>query len=132
MILSNLIPRLGLGLLFVWAGLEKFFEGFLGGVGLERMAAGLGKRGFDFLGENGLFVLAFVLALTELVVGILILLNKKVRWAGFIAAFIMLVALLTSYITKSWMQSMIHIALLASYLGIALAEDESREFSSEG
>ena len=35
---SDLIIRIGFGLLFVWGGLEKFFEGFLGGVGLQNMA----------------------------------------------------------------------------------------------
>ena len=37
--LGNTIIRIGFGLLFVWCGLEKMIEGFLGGVGLDNMAA---------------------------------------------------------------------------------------------
>lgn len=35
---SNLIIRIGFALLFIWGGLEKNFEGFLGGVELDNMA----------------------------------------------------------------------------------------------
>lgn len=36
--LGNLIIRISIGLLFVWGGVEKFIEGFLGGVGLQAVA----------------------------------------------------------------------------------------------
>jgi putative oxidoreductase len=119
--IGNLIIRIGLGLLFVWGGLEKFFTGFVGGVGLEKMASSLQAIGFGFLGETGNYILAIFLAATELIAGVLILINKKVSYAAFYAAFIMLVAMITVYIPRgNWMQSMIHIALLTSYLGIGV------------
>lgn len=119
--LGNFIIRLGLGLLFVWGGLEKFFEGYFGGVGLEKMAASLQKIGFGFLGDTGNYMLAIFLAGTELIAGILLIINKKVAIAGVYAAFIMLVALITVYFpAANWMQSMIHIALLTSYLGVGI------------
>ena len=118
---GNLIIRLGLGLLFVWGGLEKFFVGYLGGVGLEKMASSLQNIGFGFLGDQGNYILAFLLALTELIAGILILINKKISLAYFYAAYIMLVALITVYFpSKNWMQSMIHIALLSTFLGLGM------------
>ena len=52
---GNIIIRIGFGLLFVWGGLEKFIEGFLGGVGLNNMAAFLKSSGFAFLGDSGTF-----------------------------------------------------------------------------
>ncbi len=118
---GNLIIRIGLGLLFVWGGLEKFLIGYLGGVGLEKMASSLQNIGFGFLGVKANYVLAILLAATELIAGILILINKKTTLAYFYAAFIMLVALVTVYFpTNNWMQSMIHIALFSTFLGLGL------------
>ena len=118
---GNLIIRIGLGLLFIWGGLEKFFIGYIGGVGLEKMASSLQNIGFGFLGETGNYFLAIFLAATELIAGILIIANRKAAIANFYAAFIMLVALATVYFpTGNWMQSMIHIALLSTFLGMGL------------
>ena len=72
---GNLIIRIGFGLLFVWGGLEKFFEGFLGGVGLENMANFLKSSGLAFLGDSGTFVVGAILAALELVAGILLLIK---------------------------------------------------------
>lgn len=125
MISSGFVTRLGLGLLFVWGGLEKFFEGFMGGVGLDKMAGFLGKIGFGFLGESGLLVLAFILSLFELIAGILLIINKYTKPAAYFAAFIMLIALVMVRIPAGkWMSIMIHIALFTSYLGIALRASE--------
>lgn len=119
--MGNFIIRLGLGLLFVWGGLEKFFEGYFGGVGLEKMAGALQSIGFGFLGETGNYLLAIFLATTELIAGILIIANKKLAWAYFYAAIIMFVALITVYFPRAdWMQSMIHIALLTTFLGLGV------------
>ena len=63
---SDLIIRIGFGLLFVWGGLEKFFEGFLGGVGLQNMADFLKSSGLSFLGDSGTFALGALLAFLEL------------------------------------------------------------------
>lgn len=125
---GNFIMRLGLGLLFVWGGLEKFFVGYFGGVGLEKMANSLQSIGFGFLGDKGNYFLAFLLAATELIAGILILVNKKTSLACFYGAFIMLIALITVYIPRGdWMQSMIHIALLSAFLGIGVEKYASNK-----
>jgi len=117
---SNLIIRLGIGLLFVWGGLEKFFEGFLGGVGLQNMADFLKSSGLAFLGDNGTYVLGVLLALFELVAGILVLANKKLQYAYAFLAFIMFVALVLVHIPSgNWMNIMIHITLFTTLLGFA-------------
>ena len=117
---SNLIIRLGIGLLFVWGGLENFFEGFLGGVGLQNMADFLNSKGFSFLGDNGTYVLGVLLALFELVAGILVLANKKLKYAYAFLAFIMFVALvLVHFPSGNWMNIMIHITLFTTLLGLA-------------
>ncbi|GAA3783870.1 hypothetical protein GCM10022271_15230 [Corallibacter vietnamensis] len=118
---GDIIIRIGFGLLFIWGGLEKFFEGFLGGVGLEYMADVLKKTGWHFLGDNGTLVLAIFLAATELVAGILLIINKKITVSYLYVSFLMLVALLTVHIPSgNWMNSMIHIALFTSLLGLGL------------
>ncbi len=109
--LGDIIIRIGLGLLFVWGGLEKLFIGYFGGVGLQRMANSLEQIGFGFLGKQGNYVLAIWLAVSELIAGILILLNIKTFYAS----------LATVYLPRgNWMQSMIHIALICAYVGFGL------------
>ena len=121
MINGNLIIRISFGLLFIWGGLEKFFEGFLGGVGLQKMAGFLKSTGWSFLGDSGIFVLAIILAFFELFAGILLIANKKLFYAYSFLALIMLVALLTVHIPSgNWMNVMIHIALFGSLLGLGL------------
>ncbi len=118
---SNLIIRIGFGLLFIWGGLEKFFEGFLGGVGLENMAHTLKNSGLGFLGDSGTYVVSFLLALLELVAGILVLANQQLKYSYSFLAFTMLMALIMVHIPSgSWMNSMIHIALFTTLLGLAL------------
>jgi len=58
---GNLIIRIGLGLLFVWGGIEKFIEGFLGGVGLQNMADFLKASGLEFLGDSGTYAVGALL-----------------------------------------------------------------------
>ncbi len=85
------------------------------------MGAALQRIGFGFLGEEGNYFLALWLALTELVAGILILVNFKSFYAGLYAAFVLVVAMATIYVPSgNWMQSMIHIALIAAYLAVGL------------
>lgn len=115
--------QIGLGLLFLWGGLEKFFEGFLGGVGLDKMAQFLGSIGLDFLGASALFGLAVVLALTETIAGVLLLINQKVKEASIIAASVMVGALVLAHIPSgNWMMIMLHISVLTSLIGLALIE----------
>ncbi len=119
--IGNLIIRIGIGLLFVWGGLEKFFKGFLDGVGLETMAAFLKSSGLAFFGDSGTIVLAAILASIELIAGILVLLNKQLFYAFGVLSFIMLMALILVYIPSGgWMNIMIHIALITTLLGLAI------------
>ena len=121
--IGNLLIRIGFGLLFVWGGLEKFIEGFLGGVGLDNMAAFLRSSGLAFLGETGSYILGAILAALELIAGILLIANKKLFEAYAFLAFIMLMALVLVHIPSgNWMNIMIHIALLTTLAGLALNE----------
>jgi putative oxidoreductase len=125
--IGNLIIRIGIGLLFVWGGLEKFFEGFLDGVGLETMAAFLKSSGLAFLGDSGTIVFATILASIELIAGILVLFNKQLFYAFGVLSFIMLMALILVYIPSGgWMNIMIHIALIATLLGLAIENFKSK------
>jgi len=118
---GNLLIRIGFGLLFVWGGLEKFIEGFLGGVGLQNMADFLASSGLAFLGDTGTFILGAILAALELTAGVLLLINKKLFEAYIFLAFIMLMALVLVHIPSGkWINIMIHIALLFSLAGLAL------------
>lgn len=124
---GNLIIRIGLGLLFVWGGLEKFIEGFLGGVGLQNMADFLKSSGLAFLGDTGTYVLGALLAAFELIAGVLVLANKKLFYAYAFLAFIMFMALVLVHIPSgNWMNIMIHIALMTTLLGLALQNSASR------
>ncbi len=119
--IGNLIIRIAFGLLFIWGGLEKFFEGFLGGVGLQNMADFLKSTGWSFLGDTGTFVLAVILSTLELVAGVLLIANKKLFYSYSFLSFTMLVALLTVHIQSgNWMNIMIHIALFGSLLGLGI------------
>ena len=119
--LGNTIIRIGFGLLFVWGGLEKFFEGFLGGVGLDNMAGFLKSSGLGFLGDSGTYILGAFLALVELLAGLLLFANKQLFYAFAVLAGIMGVALLSVHIPSgNWMNIMIHIALFTSLLGLAI------------
>lgn len=126
--IGNTIIRIGFGLLFVWGGLEKFFEGFLGGVGLQNMADFLKSSGFAFLGDSGTYVLGAFVALIELIAGILLFANKKLFYAYAVLTLIIAVALFTIHIPSgNWMNIMIHIALLTTLLGLAINhKDETR------
>ena len=124
---GNLIIRIALGLLFVWGGLEKFFEGFLGGVGLQNMADFLKANGLEFLGDTGTYIVGALLAVLELVAGVLVLANKQLIYAFGFLAFIMLMALVLVHIPSgNWMNIMIHIALFGTLLGLALENKDSK------
>lgn len=123
---GSTIIRIGFGLLFIWGGLEKFIEGFLGGVGLNNMAEFLATSGLGFLGETGTYVVAALLATLELVAGILLIANKKLFYAYIFLSFIMFMALVLAYVPSvNWMMIMIHIALTTSLLGMGLNERAS-------
>lgn len=119
--LGNTIIRIGFGLLFVWGGLEKMIEGFLGGVGLDNMSALLKSSGFSFLGDSGTYVLGAFVALVELIAGILLLINKKMFFAYAVLTGIIAVALISVHIPSgNWMNIMIHVALFTTLLGLTI------------
>jgi len=123
MLNGNVLIRIGFGLLFVWGGIEKFIEGFLGGVGLQNMADFLKSSGLAFLGDGGNYALGAVLAALELIAGVAILINKKLLYAYGFLAFIMLMALVLVHIPSgNWMNIMIHITLALTLAGLALNE----------
>ncbi|OBX23593.1 MULTISPECIES: DoxX family protein [Bizionia] len=122
---GNLLIRIGFGLLFVWGGVEKFIEGFLGGVGLQNMADFLKSSGLAFLGDTGTYALGAILAALELVAGILLFANRRLFEAYAFLAFIMFMALALVHIPSgNWMNIMIHIALLFSLAGLAVQSKE--------
>lgn len=119
--LGNLIIRTGFGLLFIWGGLEKFFEGFLGGVGLQNMADFLADSGLSFLGVSGTYALAIVLATLELVAGFFVLVNRFKFPSYAFLAFTMLMALVLVHIPSgNWLMIMIHVALFTTLSGLAV------------
>jgi putative oxidoreductase len=119
--LGNLIIRIGIGLLFVWGGVEKFIEGFLGGVVLDAVAGLLKSSGLAFLGDAGTYALGALLAALELVSGIMVLVGKQLMYAFGFLAFVMLMALILVHIPSgNWMNIMIHIALLGVLAGLAI------------
>ena len=123
--IGNLIIRIGFALLFIWGGLEKFIEGFLGGVGLQNMADFLKQSGLAFLGDSGTYVVGAILALLELVAGVLVLVNKQTMYAYAFLAFIMIMALVLVHIPSgNWMNIMIHIALTTTLAGLAIQEKQ--------
>ncbi|TYB74011.1 DoxX family membrane protein [Bizionia myxarmorum] len=124
--IGNLIIRIGFALLFIWGGLEKFIEGFLGGVGLQNMADFLKESGLTFLGDTGTYALGALLALLELIAGILLLINKQTFFAYTFLAFVMLMALVLVHIPSgNWMNIMIHVALTTTLAGLAMQEKQS-------
>ena len=121
--IGDLIIRIGIGLLFIWGGLEKFFEGFLGGVGLQNMADFLKASGLAFLGDTGTYAVGAILAALELVAGVLVLINKQLFYAYIFLAFIMVMALVLVHIPSgNWMNIMIHIALATTLTGLGIHE----------
>lgn len=124
---GNLVIRIGMGLLFVWGGVEKFIEGFLGGVGLQNMADFLKSSGLAFLGDTGTYALGAILAALELAAGVLVLINKKTFYAYALLSFIMVMALVLVHIPSgNWMNIMIHLALAATLAGLAMNDFENR------
>lgn len=123
---GNLLIRIGMGLLFIWGGLEKFIEGFLGGVGLKNMAAFLSSNGLGFLGDTGNLVLGGVVAAVELIAGVALLANKRLFEAYGVLSIIILVALVLVHIPSgNWMNIMIHLALVLTLAGLALNNKNS-------
>ena len=130
------LVKLGLGLLFTWGGLEKLFEGFLGGVGLDALSGMLGNIGFGFLG-GGTYALAIVVAVVELLAGLVLLggafgcntCAKYVKYAGWAGVIILAVAILTVHLPNfdsesamSWANLLLHLSAALSFAGVATCD----------
>ena len=131
---GNLIIRIGIGLIFIWGGLEKFIPGFLGGPGLE------GASGFvgGVFGIEGTIatILTVVLALAELGAGLLVISGKKLFLAYAALTVIMLVAIITVWLPAglkdmsgnnnvTWVTLITHIGLLLILAGQTLNHKKS-------
>ena len=87
------------------------------------MADFLKQSGLTFLGDTGTYVVGGLLALFELIAGVLLLINKQTFFAYVFLAFIMLMALVLVHIPSgNWMNIMIHIALTTTLSGLAIQE----------
>jgi len=132
---GNLLIRIGIGLVFVWGGLEKFIPGFLGGPGLE------GATGFvgSVFGVNGVIasILTIGLAITELAAGVLIILGKKLFEAYAALTLILLVAVIMVWLPAgfqdmsgknnvTWVTLITHIGLLLTLAGLTLNSKKSK------
>lgn len=117
-----LFIRWGIGLLFLWGGLGKLIPGFLGGPGIAEFTNMLQGIGFGFLGEVAV-VLAVVVAVVELLAGLMIIVNKKfVHLSYVLLAIILFVALVLVHIgSGAWMNIMIHVAIFLALAGFAIA-----------
>ncbi|AXT18439.1 DoxX family membrane protein [Flavobacteriaceae bacterium AU392] len=126
---GNLLIRIGIGLVFIWGGLEKFIAGFLGGPGLDGATGFLKSIGLDLGGAT--MVLTIILALTELAGGLLILAGKKLFEAYAVLALVIFVAILlvwapgafadfTANNNTTWVGFIVHLGLLFTLAGLAL------------
>ncbi len=126
---GNVLIRVGIGLIFIWGGLEKFIPGFFGGPGLEGATGFLKSIGLDLGGATT--VLTVVLAIAELAAGILIVTGKKLFEAYAVTAIIILVAIVlvwgpgafadfTANNNTTWVSFITHLGLLLTLAGLAL------------
>lgn len=126
---GNLLIRIGIGLIFVWGGLEKFIAGFFGGPGLEGATGFLKSIGLDL--GSATIVLTVILAITELAAGALILAGKKLFEAYAVLTLVILVAIVLVWGPAAfadfsgnnntmWVAFIVHLGLLFTLAGLAL------------
>lgn len=126
---GNVLIRIGIGLIFIWGGVEKFIPGFFGGPGLE------GATGFvgGVFGVEGIIatILTVGLAITELAAGVLVIIGKKLFEAYTVLTLILLVAIVMVWLpagfkdmsgnnNMTWIIVITHIGLLLTLAGLAL------------
>ena len=131
---GNLLIRIGIGLIFVWGGLEKFIPGFFGGPGLE------GATGFvgNVFGVSGAIatILTVGLAIVELAAGVLVIIGKKLFEAYAVLTLILLVAVIMVWFPAgvedmsgannvTWVTLITHIGLLLTLAGLTLNHKRS-------
>ena len=131
---GNLLIRIGIGVIFVWGGLEKFIPGFLGGVGFTGASGFIG----GLFGVDGIIatILTLGLALTELAAGILIISGKKLFETYAAVTAILLVAIVMVWLPAgfkdmsgsnnvTWVTLITHIGLLLALAGLTLNHKKS-------
>jgi len=126
---GNLLIRIGIGIIFIWGGLEKFIPDFLGGPGLT------GATGFigGVFGVSGIIatILTVGLAITELAAGILVIVGKKLFEAYATLTVILLIAIIMVWVPAgfqdmsgsnnvTWVLLITHIGLLLTLAGLTL------------
>jgi len=126
---GNLLIRIGIGLIFIWGGIEKFIPGFLGGPGLT------GATGFvgSVFGLEGTIatIITVGLAITELVAGGLVVAGKKLFESYAVLTLILLVAIVMVWLPAglkdmsgnnnvTWVTLITHIGLLVTLAGLTL------------
>lgn len=131
---GNLLIRIGIGLIFIWGGLEKFIPGFLGGPGLT------GASGFvgSVFGLEGTIatILTVVLAITELAAGVFVVVGKKLFEAYAVLTLILLVAIVMVWLPAgfndmsgnnnvTWVTLITHIGLLITLAGLTINHKKS-------
>jgi len=131
---GNVLIRIGIGLIFIWGGLEKFIPGFFGGPGLE------GASGFvgGVFGVEGTIatILTVGLAIAELGAGLLVVFGKKLFQAYAILTVIMLIAIIMVWgpagfkdmsgaNNVTWVTLITHIGLLITLAGLTLNHKNS-------
>lgn len=132
---GNLIIRIGIALIFLWGGLEKFIPGFLGGPGLE------GATGFvgGVFGVSGIIatILTVGLALTEIAAGVLLIAGKKLFETYAVLTILLLVATVMVWLPAgfsdmsgannvTWIVVIMHIGLLFTVAGLAVEERQNK------
>ncbi len=119
---GNLIIRIGLAVLFIYAGLEKFFTGFLGsGSGLKSTSEFICEIGFASFGQNFCFAMAIIIATVELVSGILILINKNLFLAYSSLAFLLFMIFVMVHIPGGNLVDILtYFCIFMTLLGLAI------------
>lgn len=132
---GNLLIRIGIGIIFLWGGLEKFIPGFLGGPGLE------GATGFigGVFGVSGAIatILTVGLAITEIAAGLLLIAGKKLFETYAVLTVLLLVATVLVWLPAgfgdmsgnnnvNWILVIMHIGLLLILAGLTLQERQKR------
>ena len=126
---GNLLIRIGIGLVFIWGGLEKFIPGFLGGPGLDGATGFVKSIGLDLGGVTK--VVTVILALVELGAGLLIIAGKKLFEAYAVLTIVILFAIIlvwgpgafadfTANNNTTWVGFIVHLGLLFTLAGLAL------------
>lgn len=121
---SKLVQRILLGLLILIPGLLKLLVS--GPAGVTGMLSG------NFLFSWAPAFWAWVLIIGEILAGIAILANWKIKYTALVPAFILIIAVLTTTIRWSdlgstgWSSVLLHLVAIWGYLTLACDENKKR------